>query len=387
MPAVAAVSVAVKVVVKAPVTPAGLPAGIERLTSYVPADSCDMTDKPGSVALGRFLRASYPVSSYGISRACGTDALSTTEHYEGRGIDWMSNSRVPQQKANADAVTTWLLAKDKAGNTYANARRLGVMYLIWNNKIWGAYNTPAGWRPYQDCGTAAKASSAFDTTCHRNHIHISLSWEGAMGRTSFWSKKVAAPDYGPCRVAGFSWAGSYASANPRVCRSVAAARPEAGSSALHAALVRSSGITVRRGHSGPVVVAIQQLVGAAADGGFGLLTEVKVRAFQRKIGVSQTGVVDYATWRAALKATAPRQVATAPKPVVAKAPVSKYAKYVNVVLQRGSTGSVVKVMQAAMGATADGNFGPLTEAKVRTFQLAHRLTVNGVVTAAVWRAF
>jgi hypothetical protein len=33
----------------------------------------------------------------------------------------------------------------------------------------------------------------YDTTCHRNHVHLSFSWDGALGRTSFWSGWVACP--------------------------------------------------------------------------------------------------------------------------------------------------------------------------------------------------
>ena len=67
--------------------------------------------------------------------------------------------------------------------------------------------------------------------------------------------------------------------------------------------------------------------------------------------------------------------------------LGKYARYERVVLRRGSTGAVVKVLQSALRTGADGKFGPATEAKVRAFQKAHRLTQNGVVTAPVWRAF
>ena len=390
-PVTAPVAAAIRVLVKFPAAPTGFPSAIEPLTRYVAADSCDAKDKPGTIALGRFLKATYPVSSYGISRSCGTDAMSTTEHYEGRAVDWMSSVRVPQQKANSEAVIGWLLAKDRAGSPYANARRLGVMYLIWDNKIWGAYRPGDGWRPYQSCGTPAKAGAAFDTTCHRDHIHISLSWEGAMGRTSFWTKKVAAPDYGPCKVAGLNWAASRSTANPSPCPSTAVVRPEAGSSELHASLVRSSGLTVGRGSSGAVVAVIQKLIGAVPDGAFGSLTEVKLRSFQQVLRVPATGVVDYPTWRAALKVTAPKAVVPT---VTTKAPVKtvvtavgRYAKYVGVVLRRGSVGSVVAVLQSALRISADGKFGPITEAKVRAFQKAHRLSQSGVVTAAVWRAF
>jgi hypothetical protein len=96
--------------------------------------------------------------------------MSTTEHYEGRAVDWMFNSRVPQQKVNAEAVIAWLLAKDKAGNPYANARRLGVMYLIWNNKIWGAYRPGDGWRSYQSCDTPAKAAPGLESAKLQNQL-------------------------------------------------------------------------------------------------------------------------------------------------------------------------------------------------------------------------
>lgn len=50
-----------------------------------------------------------------------------------------------------------------------------------------------------------------------------------------------------------------------------------------------------------------------------------------------------------------------------------------VTLRRGSMGSQVSAMQAVVGATADGNFGPGTEAKVKAFQMSKGLTADGVV--------
>src|SRR6185436_11701485 len=199
------------------------------------------------------------------------------------------------------------------------------------------------------------------------------------------------------------WAASRGSANPTPCPSAPPVRAEAGSSALHASLVRSSGLTVTRGSSGPVVVLIQTLVGATPDGAFGALTETMLRAFQKARGVPATGVVDYPTWRAVLRVTAPNGSAKVPVavpvpvpvavPLAAKVParkaaaaVGKYARYERVVLRRGSTGTVVKVLQSALRTRADGKFGPDTQAKVRAYQKAHRLTRNGVVTTPVWRA-
>lgn len=48
------------------------------------------------------------------------------------------------------------------------------------------------------------------------------------------------------------------------------------------------------------------------------------------------------------------------------------------VLRRGSKGEGVKMMQAALGITADGIFGPGTEAKLKAWQAANGLTADGI---------
>src|SRR5438270_170493 len=45
--------------------------------------------------------------------------------------------------------------------------------------IWGAYLADQGWRPYEGVSP------------HTDHIHISFSWAGALGQTSFWTGQVA----------------------------------------------------------------------------------------------------------------------------------------------------------------------------------------------------
>jgi peptidoglycan hydrolase-like protein with peptidoglycan-binding domain len=286
-----------------PAEPSGLPSGIEALAAYVPADSCDPVVRPGTEDLGDLLVATYPHTSYGITRTCGSDPLPTSEHYDGRAVDWMVSVRDPQQKAEAQAVISWLFAKDAAGNTYANARRLGVMYVIWNNRIWGAYRAADGWRPYSTC--ASHPEAAYDTTCHRNHVHISLSWEGAMGRTSFWTKTPAATDYGPCRAADLNWATHYTAVNPTPCPSYPSVKPAAAASSLDKTLTTYSGMRVKRGFTGTVVSAIQKAVGVSVDGTFGSLTRQAVQKWQTTHALTATGVVNAPTWRALLKANAP----------------------------------------------------------------------------------
>jgi len=53
-------------------------------------------------------------------------------------------------------------------------------------------------------------------------------------------------------------------------------------------------------------------------------------------------------------------------------------------LKIGSRGSDVKTLQKALGLTADGVFGPLTEKAVEIFQLDKDLMVTGVVDADMW---
>ena len=57
----------------------------------------------------------------------------------------MNSVRTGEGQKRASALINWLFAKDKAGRPYANVRRLGIMYMIWNNKIWESYRASDGW--------------------------------------------------------------------------------------------------------------------------------------------------------------------------------------------------------------------------------------------------
>lgn len=360
-----------------PPTPSPLPTQLEALALYVAASSCDPTAKPGVVALGDLLRRTYPTTSYGISRTCGTDPLPTSEHYDGRAMDWFTSARTKTGRARASAVISWLFAKDAAGNRYANARRLGVMYLIWNNRIWGSYRADEGWRPYSSC--ASHPEKAWDTTCHRDHVHFSLSWEGAMARTSFWAGQVAAPDYGPCRPVDLNWAAPYRQPNPTSCPKYDPVKAPAGSSALTRTLYTYSGMVLRRGSTGPVVKAVQQAMGTSADGSFGPATREALLAWQVTHDVQQTGVVDAATWRALLYDAAP-PVAEA---VRATGPLTRY---LGVVLRRGDRGAPVRALQRRLHVRVSGHFNLRTKHRVQRFQRAHHLRATGVVRRATWKA-
>jgi hypothetical protein len=72
-------------------------------------------------------------------------------------------------------------------------------------------------------------------------------------------------------------------------------------------------------------------------------------------------------------------------PAPAPAPVSKPSKpSLSGWLKRGSTGSSVRYLQAALGVKVDGQFGPITDKAVRAFQAANGLKVDGIVGPITW---
>src|SRR6476469_7654797 len=152
-----------------PATPAFGP-WIDPPASYEAPSQCLSTVQPGTQLLRDLLTTTYGMTSFGTLRACSGTA--TSEHNEGRALDVMLDVSDPQDATVARSFLGWLLATDAQGHTFANARRLGVMYLIWNKQMWRAYDPV--WKPYTGSSE------------HTDHIHVSLSWEGARLETSFW---------------------------------------------------------------------------------------------------------------------------------------------------------------------------------------------------------
>jgi len=156
---------------------------IDGFASYDAQDTCDPTAKPGTVSFKDFILKTYPTTGdYGITRACNIG--STSEHKEGRAWDWKVNYFNTAQRDIADTVIDWLLDTDQHGNACANARRLGMMYFIWNSKIWGAYRSPnsscktGGWKGYTGSNP------------HTDHVHISWAWPGAKKQTTWWTSAL-----------------------------------------------------------------------------------------------------------------------------------------------------------------------------------------------------
>ncbi len=313
--------------VPSPPTNNQLPSQLDIASPYVPQDTCDPQAKPGVLAFARLMASHYREYNYGISRNC-TSGI--TEHSEGRALDWMLNSYDRHERGVADSVLAWLMAPDAQGRQGAMARRFGIMYVIWDRKIWGTYQMDAGWRTYNGPHP------------HTDHIHFSFSWDGAMQRTSWWTGKA--------------WTGvSTSPSGPSIPLTPPTSYP-----------------VLSEGARAPEVELAQKVIGVTADGIFGPATRSALTSWQRSNGVSATGVLDKATWD--------RMVA------LGEVPARGGSTTTQDTVRLGSRGESVKALQRILGLSVDGAFGPKTDAAVREFQKSKSLKVNGVVDDNVWKA-
>ena len=53
-------------------------------------------------------------------------------------------------------------------------------------------------------------------------------------------------------------------------------------------------------------------------------------------------------------------------------------------LKKGSTGEYVEQLQAILGITVDGDFGPKTETAVKDYQTQNGLKPDGIVGSKTW---
>ncbi|HYH96066.1 peptidoglycan-binding protein [Hyalangium sp.] len=134
--------------------------------------------------------------------------------------------------------------------------------------------------------------------------------------------------------------------------------------------------TLRQGSQGASVTQLQNLLRSkghniAADGDFGPKTTAAVKSFQASRGLAADGVVGPQTWAALRAAPAP----SAGSPT----------------LRLGAKGGAVTELQNLLrskghNVSADGDFGPRTQAAVKSFQASRGLAADGVVGPQTWAA-
>ena len=151
--------------------------------SYEGQSKCSPDAKPGVVAFQRMVLAEYPgTGAGGIGRDCSYGGQS--EHKEGRAWDWGVSAANAEHRAAVSDLLAWMFATDRYGNEHALARRLGVMYVIWNKRIWFPFG---GWQTY--CEMKKRVCVGDDggaRSPHTDHVHFSFTWAGALKQTSFW---------------------------------------------------------------------------------------------------------------------------------------------------------------------------------------------------------
>ena len=142
--------------------------------------------KPGTKVLGRWLerRGGNAVVT---TRSCR--GASTSEHKDGRAVDWMLDARNKQDRRVAQEFLAAAFATDAAGNEHALARRMGIMYVIWNDHMYSAWDQFE--RDSYLSSSCKRRKRCSPTLRHRDHVHISLSRAGARGKTSWYANRLS----------------------------------------------------------------------------------------------------------------------------------------------------------------------------------------------------
>jgi peptidoglycan hydrolase-like protein with peptidoglycan-binding domain len=145
---------------------------------------------------------------------------------------------------------------------------------------------------------------------------------------------------------------------------------------------------------------LQAALHVAVDGEFGSETEDALRRLQAHAGLAVDGVAGPATWHALGQRNQPELTpppSALPQQTAHRGHGGRRGAQADPLLTGGdaagtgpaahlSRGAALRRLQEDLHVSADGEFGPETEAAVRHFQEAHGLEVDGVVGPATWDA-
>ena len=155
----------------------------EGYAAYEGQTRCVKRARPGTVELAAWINRRFDGGTAVASlRACGGGA---SEHKDGRAIDWSMDATSPADRAEVERFLGKLFAADRHGEEDARARRMGVMYLIWDDEMYASYRNEFAPSDYLNSG-CKRLRGCSPTLRHRDHVHISLSKAGARADTSWY---------------------------------------------------------------------------------------------------------------------------------------------------------------------------------------------------------
>ena len=160
-------------------------ADLEDFASYQPESRCSPRPKPGAVYLSTWLVKHYGGSRGRIGASC---TPSVSEHQEGRAVDWTNDATTKAARKRVAAFMDDVFGPDHRDRPAALARRMGIMYVIWDDHIYSAWD---GFEPRKYLSSSCpKIKKCSKTLRHRDHVHVSLSRSAARGRTSWFAGRL-----------------------------------------------------------------------------------------------------------------------------------------------------------------------------------------------------
>lgn len=154
---------------------------VEGYAPYQPQTKCKRKVRPGIALLSDHL-VLRGGGRGGIFRDCKVGG--TSEHKEARAFDWMLDATRKKDRKTARAFLKEIFATDAEGNPHALARRMGIMYVIWNDRQWSSYR---GFEKRDYLSSSCKKRKKCSKTLrHRDHVHISITRKAARGKLSWY---------------------------------------------------------------------------------------------------------------------------------------------------------------------------------------------------------
>ena len=160
---------------------------LEDYASYQPQTGCSPKAKPGPKQLSRWVVNAFDGGSGPIGRPCSSGG--TSEHKEGRAFDRTLDATKKADRQRAAVMMERIFRARRDGQEHVLARRMGIMYFIWNDHMYSAYDHFER-TDYLSSSCTTKAGCS-TTLRHRNHMHISLIRKAARAETSWYVARNA----------------------------------------------------------------------------------------------------------------------------------------------------------------------------------------------------